>query len=93
MYLSLNSQKELLNLERYDNVAITSADEKGLCQLVATRSEHCQLSDMKILTAPCSFDHAQKQFSNILRSLSHGVKICRVYDEDETAPQDNDDND
>lgn len=93
MYLSLNKKKELLNLERYDNVAIASADEKGLCQLIATRSENCRLSDMKCLTSPCSIDHAKKQLSNILRSLSHGAKVCRVYDEDETASQDNDGND
>ncbi|MDE5740813.1 MAG: hypothetical protein K2H90_00020 [Oscillospiraceae bacterium] len=93
MYLSLNKKKELLNLERYDNIAITSADENGLCQLIAARFENCRLSDMKTLTSPCSIDHAQKQLSNILRGISHGANLCRVYDEDETAPQDNDDND
>lgn len=93
MYLSLNKKKELLNLERYDDIAITSADENGRCQLVATRSEQCRLSDMKILTSPCSIEHAQKQLSNILRGISRGANLCRIYDEDEIASQDNDDND
>lgn len=91
MYLSLNSRKELLNLERYDNVVIVSAEENGLCKLIATRSEHCRLSDMKDITSPCSLDHAQNQLSNILHSLSRGAVICRVYDEDEIAAS-NDEN-
>lgn len=89
MWLSIPKKSQLLNLDRYSSIGIVTVNrEKDLYELSAFEPGDSVRAER--LTSVCSLEHAQKQLSNIIHSLSHGVKICRVYDEDETEPQDND---
>ena len=92
MWLNVPKYSKLLNLDQYSDICIvTINEERGLYELSAYEAGSSNCANL--LISPCSFEHAQKQLSNIIRSLSKGVKVCRVYAEDETASQDNDDND
>lgn len=55
--------------------------ERNLYELCAYKNDS---SFAERLSSPCSLTHAKNQLSNILRSLSHGAAVCRVYDEDDT---------
>lgn len=92
MWLNVPNNSKLLNLDQYSDICIVTVnEEKGLYELSAFEAGESICANR--LTSPCSIEHAKKQLSNIIRSLSKGVKVCRVYDEDETSPQDTDDND
>lgn len=82
MWLNIPKYSKVLNLDQYSDICIvTLNEEKGLYELSVfeTGSSICA----NRLTSPCSLAHAKKQLANILRSLSQGAKVCRVYDEDE----------
>lgn len=82
MWLSVPKQSRMINLSLYLSVnIITVNEEKGLYELCAYKNDS---SFAERLSSPCSLTHAKNQLSNILRSLSHGAAVCRVYDEDDT---------
>lgn len=92
MWLYLPHYSKLLNLDQYSDIYIVEASkEEGFYALNVFEAGGAY--DETRLIPLCSLGHAQKQLSNIIHSLSKGVKVCRVYAEDETPPQDNDDND
>lgn len=90
MWLSNSERSQIVNLDYCSVVRIVMVDgEKGEYELCAVAEN--DPDSYILLTSVCSLDHAKKQLSNIFCSISRGANLCRVYDEDETEPQNNDD--
>lgn len=82
MWVHNSKLSKIVNLDYCSEVCIAAANvDKGLYEICAFAEDKPAIP----LTSLCSLDHAKKQFSSILHSLSRDAAVCRVYNEDDLA--------